>query len=107
MADDPFSSALPPSPPPTFPFINNNINKVPAQEKTSKFGQELIEITPKLDMDNTTAASGSLLSLCYHSVLLSPTATHTHSHASNAVPIPERTTFLGRNSPFPQWTIQH
>ena len=93
MADDLFSSALPPSPPHTILPLNNNINKVPIQEKTSKFGQELTEVAPKLDMDNTTAASGSLLSLCYHSVLLSPTATHTHSHARNAVSIPERTTF--------------
>ena len=59
----------------------------------------MTEVAPKLGMDNTTAASGPLLSLCYHSVLLSPTATHTHSHASNAVPIPERMTFFEEEIP--------
>ena len=94
MADNPFSSAIPPSPPPTIPPLNNNSNKVAFHETISKFGQELTESAPKLDMDNTTAASRSLPSLCYHSILLSPTATHSHSHARNAVPIPERTTFF-------------
>ena len=37
MADDLFSSALPPSLPPTIPTLNNNINKVPVQEKHQKF----------------------------------------------------------------------
>ena len=94
MADDPFSSGLPPSLPPTIPPLNNNINKVPVQGKISKFGQELTDVAPKLDMDNTPAASGSLPSLCYHFILPPPTAAHSHSHASNAVPIPERTTFF-------------
>ena len=101
MADDPFSSGLPPSLPPTIPPLNNNINKVPVQGKISKFGQELTDVAPKLDMDNTPAASGSLLSLCYHSILLSPTATHSHSHASNAVPIPERTPFFRKKFSIP------
>ena len=93
MADDPFSSALPPSPPPTIPPLHNNIDKVPKQEKTSKFGQELTDVAPKLNMDNTPPASGSFQSLCYHSILSPPPAAHSNSHASNAVPIPEMTTF--------------
>ena len=101
MADNPFSSALPPSLPPTIPPLNNNINKVPKQEKTSKFGQELTDVAPKLDMDNTPAASGSLPSLCYHSILPPPSAAHSNSHASNAVPIPERTTFLRKKFSIP------
>ena len=101
MADDPFSSGLPPSLPPTIPPLNNNINKVPVQGKISKFGQELTDVAPKLDMDNTPAASGSLPSLCYHFILPPPTAAHSHSHASNAVPIPERTNFLKRKISIP------
>ena len=93
MADNPFSSALPPSPPPTIPSLNNNSNKVPEQDKTSKFGQELTDLASKLHMDNTPGASGSLPVLCYHSILSQPPAAHSNSHASNAVPIPERTTF--------------
>ena len=85
MADNPFSSVLPPSPPSAITPLNNNINKVPVQEKISKFGQELADVTPKLDMENTPDASGPLLSLCYHSILPPPTAAHSHSHASNAV----------------------
>ena len=96
-----------------FPWLSPLLHHIPSllstttsirflyKKKSSKFGQELTKVAPKLDMDNTTAASGSLPSLCYHSILLSPTATHTHSHASNAVPIPERTTFLRKKFSIP------
>ena len=48
MADNPFSSALPPSLPPTIPPLNNNINKVPKQEKTSKYIYELTDLLQSL-----------------------------------------------------------
>ena len=51
-------------------------------------------MAPKLNMDNIPAASGSLPSLCYHSILPPPSAAHSNSRTSNAVPIPERTTIF-------------
>ena len=42
MADGLFSSALPPSPPPTIPPLNNNINKVPVKEKNQNLDRNWV-----------------------------------------------------------------
>ena len=86
------SSALPPSPPPTIPPLNNSINEVSLHDTISKYGQEWTDFAWQLNIDDRLATSGQLLSPYYQTIPTLLPVAHLHSHASNANSTPERTT---------------
>ena len=91
MADDPSSSA-----PPLLHHPQSLLSKITSMRSLYR---KKIKIWTRIDWCCTkawhgwhTCCSGPFLSLCDHTILPLPTAAHSQSHASNAVPTPERTT---------------